>query len=341
MRLSCLVSVFLAILFEADGAGRSLRSWEPVAADQPESIASFVSLVKMDSVLPAPAPLAAAPAMAPGPSPLGAPAPAPLASPAASPAMIVAASPFGGEEVPADEPAFTKRMVGVDYYLLSANPNLKESYEIAVKTVLATEVGNDLTPGDVTLRLTPGSVIIESWFANPKSLPSLTKKGIRKNLCRNSNIDNELQAAVSKLPGFQEVTTHEVSLDRAVQCAPQQQTASQPKAVPSEEKKPHPTQNTNDGNCFPACMEGRGVCGDQVCFCKHPYTGAQCEQELEEQVFRLNWMYVTLILCFVAGLGMCLAEGVWRACKAATKQQEENKRILTGHKEVWQTGPAT
>lgn len=355
-RLFCLVSVFLAVLLRADGAGRSLRSSESLATQQ-QSIAALVSIVNKDSLdslmsasappaaAPGPAPKAAAPGPAPGPSPLAAPAPgpAPGLELAPGPAPIVAASPFAGEVIPADEPAFTKRMAGVDYYLLTGNEELQESFKIAVKSVLATEVGNGLTPDDVTLKLSPGSVIIESWFANPNNLPELTKKGIRKNLCHNSNIDDELQAAVSKLPGFEEVTTHEVSLDKAVQCAPQKKRRiaveappSQPKAVPkaSKPQKP-PPKPTNSGSCYPPCIEGQGVCGgDKVCFCKQPYIGAQCEElPAEEHALRLNYVYVTLVLCAVAALGLVMGEGIWRMMKGSG-QQDSNPNA-TGSKEVW------
>lgn len=349
------VTTFVAIL-RAD-ASKSLRdSRSPVSmvtGDEPESIASLVSLVKananfssvlskdgfqMDSVLLAPAPLAAAPgpASSPGPAPgpaLGpAPGPAPAPGPEAAPTMIVAASPFGGEVEPAptDEPAFTKRMVGVDYYLLSANAKLKQEYELAVKTVLAAEVGGGMKPGDVTVRLSHGSVIIDAWFANTQSLSSLTTSSIRRSLCHNSNLDTELRAAVSVLPGFKDVTNGEVYLDKAKQCSSVKKAA--PK-VAAPTKPPVPTQKTDDGSCVPACMEGRGVCGDRICFCKHPYTGAQCEEEVEEDHFRLSWIYVTLILCAVGALGMVVAECVWRAMKSTEGQQKVGTSVMK--KEIW------
>eukprot|EP00930_Biecheleria_cincta_P006522 TRINITY_DN107547_c0_g1_i1.p1 TRINITY_DN107547_c0_g1~~TRINITY_DN107547_c0_g1_i1.p1 ORF type:complete len:369 (+),score=78.61 TRINITY_DN107547_c0_g1_i1:109-1215(+) len=357
------VTAFVAIL-GADAAGRSLRSLEypipMVAADEPESIASLVSLVKananlsgmfiqdgfqLDSGSPAPAPMAApGVAMSPGPAPgpaLGpALAPAPPPGPEAAPAVIVAASPFAGEEVestptqPAtsgDEPAFTKRMVGVDYYLLSANAALKQDFEIAAKTVLAAEVGGGLKPGDVTLKLSAGSVIIDAWFANPDGASSLTKSSIRRNLCHNSNLDDELKAAVSKLSGFKDVTNGDVYLEKAVQCG---KATSQPQAaVPKQAKPQPPAKKTDDGSCNPACIEGRGVCGDRVCFCKDPYTGPQCEQEVEEDHFRLNWMYVTVILCAVAAVGMVLAECIWKAMKGSDHQQKVGTSVMK--KEVW------
>lgn len=359
------VTTFVAIL-RADAA-KSLRDFKSTvsmvsAQDDPESIESLVSLVKanvnLSSVLPpegfqggasvllAPAPLAApgpagSPGPAPGPAATLAPGPAPAPGPEAAPAVIVAASPFAEEvavkkAAPMDEPAFTKRMVGVDYYLLSANTKLKHEFETSVKTVLAAEVGGGLKPADVTLRLTPGSVIIESWFANTKSQSSLTTSSIRRNLCHNSNLDTELKAMTLVLPGFKDVTNGEVYLDKAVQCSDVKQAASK-KVTPT--KKPPPPAQTDDGTCAPACMEGRGVCGDRICFCKHPYTGAQCEDEVEEDNIRFGATYVILILCAFAALGMVVAECVWRVMKSSQNQQKVGTSIAK--REVWTPGEAS
>jgi len=42
--------------------------------------------------------------------------------------------------------------------------------------------------------------------------------------------------------------------------------------------------------CDPPCIQGRGVCNDDVCFCKTPYTGTTCQHKLG------GWMRISYAL---------------------------------------------
>lgn len=56
--------------------------------------------------------------------------------------------------------------------------------------------------------------------------------------------------------------------------------------------------------CNPPCKANRGVCNDRVCFCKTPYTGTTCQNEISAGSYRFG---ITL----VAGCSMvCVVFGV-------------------------------
>jgi len=325
------------------------------SSEQPDSIASLVAVVKGNnenmivqdgfevSPGPAPAPGPSAPASAPETAPGNAPGPASL--------QVVAASPFGAEEemgkthMPAEGDAkFTKRLRGVDYYLLSANLALKKSFESAVKVVLAAQVAGGLEPRDVTLNLSAGSVIINASFANPQNLSSLTQEKLIANLCSNeANVDADLLAAVSNLPGFKDTTTNTLSFDKSPHCKSKKAAptmGAKPRASPSAQKALKEHSISYNSVCDPPCMQGRGICGDGVCFCEDPYTGLQCEDQVQAAATRVNWMYVIPII-FVAGwLGILLAEVMWRTClgpdrdtRGAPKELGQGKTLV--RHEIW------
>lgn len=49
--------------------------------------------------------------------------------------------------------------------------------------------------------------------------------------------------------------------------------------TPVKQPWPPPSKRTK---CHPKCMEGRGVCNDNVCFCKSPYTGVSCQHKISD-----------------------------------------------------------
>eukprot|EP00930_Biecheleria_cincta_P025951 TRINITY_DN18389_c0_g2_i1.p1 TRINITY_DN18389_c0_g2~~TRINITY_DN18389_c0_g2_i1.p1 ORF type:complete len:352 (-),score=59.70 TRINITY_DN18389_c0_g2_i1:185-1189(-) len=277
------------------------------ALSDPAALAALVIFAANSQISPGPAP--AAPGPAPGPP---TPGPAPGLG-GVDPFAVVAASPFGGElgeTRPAEKPDFTKRLMGVDYYLLSANEALKASFEAAVKAVLAAQVEGGVEPKDVSVKLSPGSVVIDAWFANPQNLSVLTKEKLQQNLCHASNLESELLWAISNLPAFETVATSELYLEKAPQCrtTPREATV----AKPSRPSHKAASNITASSSCDPPCLEGRGICGgDSICFCHNPYSGVQCEAEIEDAMPRISWIRVTMLLILVAGFGFLLGECMW------------------------------
>lgn len=173
-------------------------------------------------------------------------------------------------------------------------------------------------------------------------MSSLTQAKLRANLCRKeANLDAELLAAVSDLPGFKDTTTNTLEFDKSPHCKSK-------KAVPTMETKPKaPTaqktlkaRNISDSSfCDPPCMQGRGMCADGVCFCEDPYTGRQCEEWVQSDT-RINWMYVIAIICATGWLGILLAEFMWRRCLGPGREERGvPKNISLGKtlikQEVW------
>lgn len=366
-----LVVMFASILESADASKMFQVMDEPQASETEDSIASLVavaqasetkdsiaSLVAVASKAVQPAnssatgPRLAPKSYSPGPGPMpAAPRPAPeLAAPGLAPGPgpepgpleEVAASPFGGDMRPARKPDLTKRLVGVNYHLLSANEPLKTSFEVAVKSILAAQVEGGLEPKDVTLRLSPGSIIIDAWFSNPQSLSVLTKEKLRQTLCQQeANLDSELLGAVSSLPGLKEATTQDLYLEKAAQCRSTHSHKAKTPAKRSQPTRKAQASNVTAGDaCDPPCLHGRGICGgDKVCFCHHPYTGVQCEHEIEPAMMRIKVLYVTILLCTIAMSGMLLANCIWQACLKfedgqRTPECEENDNISRKN-EVW------
>merc|ERR1719198_1147089 len=56
-------------------------------------------------------------------------------------------------------------------------------------------------------------------------------------------------------------------------------------------------------NCNPPCIQNRGVCNDNLCFCKSPYTGTTCQHEVSA-IARVSYPMVVgfSIVIFVMGI---------------------------------------
>lgn len=67
---------------------------------------------------------------------------------------------------------------------------------------------------------------------------------------------------------------------------------------------PEPEKATDE--CNPPCIEGRGVCNDNICFCRSPYTGSTCQHNVKD-LFRVS--YSLTVGCAVA----CLIFGCFLA----------------------------
>jgi len=95
--------------------------------------------------------------------------------------------------------------------------------------------------------------------------------------------------------------------------------AKSPFPLPASAAKPKPLHFTKTGafqaepkgafnpvipqkSCDPPCIASRGVCNDDVCFCKTPYTGTTCQHKLN------SWMRVSYVL-LAAGCAVAVFMG--------------------------------
>lgn len=102
---------------------------------------------------------------------------------------------------------------------------------------------------------------------------------------------------------------------------------------------PEPDRPTDE--CNPPCLEGRGVCNDNICFCRSPYTGSTCQHNVEN-LFRVSYTITTVIAIaclffgiFMAKLLTILVAG--RRSSNALAGYGENK----AKHELWQPPQAT
>lgn len=55
--------------------------------------------------------------------------------------------------------------------------------------------------------------------------------------------------------------------------------------------------------CKPECIVGRGICNDGVCFCRTPYEGKKCEQEVNTEMrFGYPLFACNVIIAFIFGI---------------------------------------
>jgi len=303
------------------------HAWEPrvesLPSEQENSIASFVAVVVRDG-LPAHSPSSgpAAPdkfvpafepvhkrnaslAMGPVFENFAPAAPNSIAltqgepAPETAPTAVFGASPSSVADKPLHKPHFTKRLVGARYYPFSANEPLKLSFEAGVKTVLAAQVQDGLEPKDVTVRLSPGSVVIDAWFANPSNLSALTLERIQRTLCDSDNLEHALLVAVSSILEFHDVANpHHLSFDQAPQCRAQMLALTQK----IEANSTQPASDYSNG-----C---NGLCG----------------------VGTWSWAMTVIILCVVAWAGSLIAAYVYYF---VIEQDEEAHDIAHPSTERW------
>jgi len=57
------------------------------------------------------------------------------------------------------------------------------------------------------------------------------------------------------------------------------------------------------GTCHPPCIQGRGICNDNICFCKTPFTGTTCQHKMSNYA-RIKYPML------VAASGVCVVFGL-------------------------------
>jgi len=67
---------------------------------------------------------------------------------------------------------------------------------------------------------------------------------------------------------------------------------------------------------------GQGVCSDNVCFCRSPYFGIQCEKSAHEGNIQLTYSSVAAICCIAPLVGIGLAIALFNFILDKRKQYE-------------------
>jgi len=105
--------------------------------------------------------------------------------------------------------------------------------------------------------------------------------------------------------------------------------------APVKQPWPPPSKRTK---CHPECMEGRGTCNDNVCFCKSPYTGVSCQHKIQD----LSRFPIPLVIAFgifCAIVGCILARIIYWIpldyCSFCVPSVASHSAPGTVKKEVW------
>jgi len=87
--------------------------------------------------------------------------------------------------------------------------------------------------------------------------------------------------------------------------------------------------------CDPPCMEGRGVCNDNICFCKHPFQGSICQKDAaEDENIRPTTLQLAAVCAIAILLGAVLALLVF-SCSVEAHTRAQKFGAVDPKKEVW------
>mmetsp|Transcript_63888 Transcript_63888/g.152367 ORF Transcript_63888/g.152367 Transcript_63888/m.152367 type:complete len:269 (+) Transcript_63888:125-931(+) len=87
--------------------------------------------------------------------------------------------------------------------------------------------------------------------------------------------------------------------------------------------------------CDPPCMEGRGVCNDNICFCMHPYTGSICQKHTEQDDnIRPTHLQLAAICAIAILLGVVIALLIF-SCYVEAHTRAQKFGAQEPKKEVW------
>eukprot|EP00927_Polykrikos_kofoidii_P078757 TRINITY_DN75573_c0_g1_i1.p1 TRINITY_DN75573_c0_g1~~TRINITY_DN75573_c0_g1_i1.p1 ORF type:complete len:260 (-),score=32.03 TRINITY_DN75573_c0_g1_i1:35-814(-) len=91
--------------------------------------------------------------------------------------------------------------------------------------------------------------------------------------------------------------------------------------------------STDDGNCHPKCIEGRGICNDNLCFCKTPWVGVRCEKKKTAENIRFSFVMVAALVAISLALGLAGSKILFNIFheieKKAAYEGEEDKQEET------------
>lgn len=87
--------------------------------------------------------------------------------------------------------------------------------------------------------------------------------------------------------------------------------------------------------CKPACIGGRGICNDNICFCKTPYTGTACQHEILAGSYRFGPVMTTAIAVASVVMGIFVSQIVFSFIREQMEQRNASLGQETVNKESW------
>lgn len=87
--------------------------------------------------------------------------------------------------------------------------------------------------------------------------------------------------------------------------------------------------------CDPPCIEGRGTCNDNVCFCRSPYAGSTCQHTVEG-LYRAPKIMVVGFACVCILLGLLLSKLIFSFSEQAIETRLQQYGTEKQKAETWQ-----
>lgn len=291
------------------------------------------------------APPAPSPFRAPAPSPLQyAPMPMPVFAPAAVPAFAPAFAPAPVPPAPAPAPApasgnatVTFTIENLVYWVIAGDPVLRAGLEETLKADIAASTGNGVTPADVSLAFSEGSVIVEATISAPAT-GAVDAETLQDSLCSHgAELDADMTTDIGAISGMSQGATGAISIADMNACG----TAATTPAVVTPLVAYAPSSNVTApaslDDCNPGCIEGHGICSDNLCFCKTPYTGVQCERALSTtQIYRIKYAMASGIFTVALILGATLGTVFWHMVLAPRYKKPTNVTVQAVKTETWE-----
>jgi len=87
--------------------------------------------------------------------------------------------------------------------------------------------------------------------------------------------------------------------------------------------------------CKPACIKSRGICNDNICFCKTPYTGTACQHEILAGSYRFGPVMTSAIAVASVVFGIFVSQIVFSFIREQMEQRNASLGQETVNKESW------
>lgn len=99
-------------------------------------------------------------------------------------------------------------------------------------------------------------------------------------------------------------------------------------------KIPWPPSNQAYTSCDPACIPGRGICNDNVCFCRSPFAGSTCQHK-QTDLYRAPKIMVVGFAAVCFGVGILMSKLMFSFSEHAIETRLEKYGAGKRRYELW------
>jgi hypothetical protein len=219
----------------------------------------------------------------------------------------------------------------VDYSRLSLDTALQGQFVDTLTAVVVKHCGVGVVASDVSLKLAAGSVMVQATVVTPGGIEPTSIRDSLDDACTAGTMAADFQAGVQALQGIAAVTTGVAKVDSI--CEPLLGDEKISTTTVPGQKPEIQTDAAADEICEPACMVGRGICVDNVCFCRAPFTGKVCDKRTISGSIRLTYVLVIATSTVLAFVGCQIA--IFSSKAMSGTERKLNKNPSGPKKETW------